>query len=52
MYSDYVAKVEIKAVSREELHKVIELIRGFIEEGFKNLSTKKVTFETFFEGQN
>ena len=49
VYPHYVAKVEGKGRTVEELHRVIEWLTGFDEKMIKKLITEKVTFETFFE---
>jgi hypothetical protein len=49
VYPLYLAKVERKGRSEEELHQVIEWLTGFNDEQLKDLIEKKVTFETFFE---
>ncbi|MBL7979824.1 MAG: DUF2200 domain-containing protein [Bacteroidetes Order II. Incertae sedis bacterium] len=49
VYPHYVAKVEKKGRTREELHQVIEWLTGFNELKIKELVDKRVTFETFFQ---
>lgn len=49
VYPMYVAKVEKKGRTKEELHQVIEWLTGFDDEKLKDLIEKKVTFETFFQ---
>ncbi|HRP57731.1 DUF2200 domain-containing protein [Agriterribacter sp.] len=49
VYPLYLAKVERKGRTKEELHQVIKWLTGFDERKLKNLIEKKVTFETFFE---
>lgn len=49
VYPHYVAKVEKKGRTKEELHKVIEWLTGFDEGRLKKLIEEKVTFETFFK---
>ena len=44
----YIAKVERKGHTIEELHQVIEWLTGFDEKKIKELADEKVTFETFF----
>jgi hypothetical protein len=46
VYPHYLAKVEGKGRTKEELHQVIEWLTGYDE---KKLIDEKVTFETFFE---
>lgn len=45
----YLAKVEKKGRTREELHQVIEWLTGFNEKKQQDLISAKVTFEAFFE---
>lgn len=49
VYPMYVAKVEKKGRTKEELHHVIKWLTGFDEKKLLNLIEKKVTFETFFQ---
>lgn len=49
VYPHYVAKVEKKGRTKEELHQVIEWLTGFNEEKLQELIDEKVTFETFFQ---
>ncbi len=49
VYPLYLAKVEKKGRTKEELHQVIEWLTGFNDGDLQNLIEKKVTFETFFE---
>lgn len=49
VYPHYVAKVEKKGRTREELHQVIEWLTGYDEEKLQELLEEKVTFETFFQ---
>ncbi|SHJ07169.1 hypothetical protein SAMN05444280_110100 [Tangfeifania diversioriginum] len=49
VYPHYVAKVEKKGRTKEELHQVIEWLTGFDEKQLQKLIDEKVTFETFFE---
>lgn len=48
VYPHYVAKVESKGRSKEELHQVIEWLTGFDENKLQELIDEKATFETFF----
>ncbi|GIV36795.1 MAG: hypothetical protein KatS3mg032_1174 [Cyclobacteriaceae bacterium] len=48
VYPHYVAKVEKKGRTREELHEVIRWLTGFDEKTLMKLIDEKVTFETFF----
>jgi hypothetical protein len=49
VYPLYIAKVEKKNRTKEELHQVIEWLTGFNNEKLQELITKKVPFETFFQ---
>ena len=49
VYPLYVAKVEKKGRTKEELHEVIEWLTGFNEKKLQELIEEKVTFETFFQ---
>ncbi len=49
VYPMYLAKVEKKGRTKEELHQVLEWLTGFDNKKLKDLIEKKVTFETFFE---
>lgn len=49
VYPLYLAKVEKKGRSEEELRQVIEWLTGFNEEKLKELIKEEVTFETFFQ---
>jgi hypothetical protein len=49
VYPLYLAKVEKKGRTKEELHQVIEWLTGFDNRKLKDLIEKKVTFETFFQ---
>ena len=49
VYPHYLAKVEKKGRTKEELHQVIEWLTGFNEGELQDLISKKVTFETFFQ---
>lgn len=44
----YLAKVEKKGRTKEELHQVIEWLTGFDTKKQQELIQEKVTFETFF----
>ncbi len=48
IYPHYVAKVEKKGRTKDELHQVIEWLTGFDEQKLQELIDEKVTFETFF----
>ena len=49
VYPLYVAKVEKKGRTEEELHQVIKWLTGFDNKALNELIEKKVTFETFFK---
>lgn len=49
VYPHYVAKVERKGRSKEELHEVIQWLTGFDESRVQELVEEKVTFEVFFD---
>lgn len=52
VYPHYLAKVEKKGRTKEELHQVIEWLTGFDEEKLQTLIDEKVNFETFFQKAN
>lgn len=49
VYPLYLAKVEKKGRTKEELHQVIEWLTGFNEKKLQELIEEKVTFEIFFQ---
>lgn len=49
VYPMYIAKVEKKGRTKEELHEVITWLTGFNDKKLQELINKKVTFETFFQ---
>jgi hypothetical protein len=49
IYPMYIAKVEKKGRTKEELHQVITWLTGFDDEKLKNLIEDKATFKTFFQ---
>ena len=49
VYPLYLAKVERKGRTKEELHQVIEWLTGFDDTTLHQLMDEKVTFDTFFE---
>lgn len=49
VYPHYVAKVEKKGRTKEELHQVIQWLTGFDGKKLQKLIDEKVTFETFFQ---
>ena len=48
VYPHYVAKVESKGRTKEELHRVIEWLTGYNSPKLQELIDEKVTFKTFF----
>ncbi|MFN3802519.1 DUF2200 domain-containing protein [Belliella pelovolcani] len=48
VYPHYVAKVEKKDRTKEELHEVITWLTGFDDKKIQTLIDEKVTFEQFF----
>lgn len=49
VYPMYVAKVEKKGRSKEELHQVIEWLTGYDDKKLDKLIKENVSFETFFQ---
>jgi hypothetical protein len=49
VYPMYLAKVEKKGRTKEELHQVIEWLTGFDHKKLQQLIKENVTFETFFQ---
>jgi hypothetical protein len=49
VYPSYIAKVEKKGRTKEELHQVIEWLTGLDEKKLHALIEEKATFETFFQ---
>ena len=49
VYPLYLAKVEKKGRTKEELNLVIEWLTGFNNQNLQDLIENKVTFETFFQ---
>lgn len=49
VYPHYLAKVEKKGRTKEELHQVIAWLTGFDDKMLEEQITNKVTFETFFQ---
>ena len=49
VYPMYIAKVEKKGRTKEELHQVIEWLTGFDNEKLLKLIAENVTFEQFFQ---
>lgn len=49
VYPMYVAKVEKKGRTKDELHQVITWLTGFDGKKLEQLISEKATFETFFQ---
>lgn len=49
VYPMYVAKVEKKGRTKEELHQVIQWLTGFDDEKLQQLIEEKASFQTFFQ---
>jgi hypothetical protein len=49
VYPLYVAKVEKKGRTKEELRQVIQWLTGFDNKDLQELISEKATFETFFQ---
>ncbi|HMP78171.1 MAG TPA: DUF2200 domain-containing protein [Pirellulaceae bacterium] len=49
VYPHYVAKIEKKGRTRDELHQVIKWLTGFSEKKLQKLIDEKVTFAEFFQ---
>ena len=49
IYPHYVAKIQKKGRSLDELHQVLHWLTGFDEERLKEMIDRKVTFKEFFE---
>lgn len=49
VYPHYVAKIEKKGRTIEELHQVIEWLTGFKPKKLQELIDRQVTFKSFFE---
>jgi len=49
VYPMYLAKVEKKGRTKEELHQVIAWLTGFDDRKLQDLIEKKVNFEAFFQ---
>ena len=52
VYPYYVAKVEKKGRTKDELHQIIEWLTGFDEMKQQKLMDEKATFEQFFQEAN
>ena len=49
VYPHYLAKVEKKGRTKDELHQVIKWLTGYTEKKLEKLINDKVTFEQFFQ---
>jgi hypothetical protein len=49
VYPHYLAKVERKGRTKEELHQVIEWLTGYDDKKLQELMAEKATFESFFQ---
>ena len=49
VYPHYIAKVEKKGRTKEELHQVITWLTGFSDSQLQELIKEKATFQSFFE---
>jgi hypothetical protein len=49
IYPHYLAKVEKKGKTKEELHQVIEWLTGYDDKSLQKYIDEKVTFEKFFK---
>lgn len=49
VYPHYLAKVEKKGRTKEELHQVIEWLTGFDTKKLQKLIDEKASFQTFFQ---
>jgi hypothetical protein len=49
VYPHYLAKVEKKGRTKEELHQVIQWLTGYNEKKLQQLIEEKATFEKFFQ---
>lgn len=49
VYPHYVAKIEKKGRTLNELHQIIEWLTGYTTESLQKQIESKVTFKTFFE---
>ena len=49
VYPHYLAKVEKKGRTKEELHQIIEWLTGFDDKKIQDLIEEKATFDTFFQ---
>lgn len=49
VYPHYLAKIEKKGRTKDELHRVINWLTGFNEQALQKQIDEKVTFEQFFQ---
>jgi hypothetical protein len=49
VYPMYIAKVERKGKTKDELHQVIEWLTGFDDKKLQELITENATFDVFFQ---
>ena len=49
VYPHYVAKVESKGRTKDELHEVIRWLTGYTQRGLEKVIEKKANFRDFFE---
>lgn len=49
VYPMYLAKVQKKGRTKEELHQIIKWLTGFDDKKLQELVDEKTTFETFFQ---
>jgi hypothetical protein len=49
IYPHYVAKIEKKGRTKQELHQVIEWLTGINESTLKKYLSEEITFELFFQ---
>jgi hypothetical protein len=49
VYPHYIAKVEKKGKTKEDLHTIITWLTGYTDKDIKNIIDDKTNFETFFE---
>lgn len=52
VYPHYVAKVEKKGRSKQELHQIISWLTGYTDKRLEKLIKDEATFESFFEKAN
>ena len=49
VYPHYIAKIEKKGKTKEDLHTIITWLTGYTDTDIKNIIDNKTNFETFFE---